>query len=305
MIQSNRNSILLESGTNEVEIVEFSIQDTVLGINVIKVREIITPILPIRIPLSHPCLEGIIHLRGNVIPVIDLGKFLGIPPSETPREDKFIITEFNQSRFAFHVHDVKRIHRISWAQIEKPSDIVQHEKNCVSGVVKIEDTMVLLLDFESIIVEISPALGDQSQSVQTLGERSISSKKLIIAEDSPTLRQILRDYLPKIGYPNLTFFQSGQEAWEFIERLADTLGENINQQVDLVITDIEMPQMDGHSLTKKIKTHPVLQKIPVIIFSSLITDNLRHKGAAVGADEQISKPQYMELSHIIDRLVNK
>ena len=302
MANEVESSILLNSGTNEVEVVEFSIQTVILGINVVKVREIIVPIPPVEIPLAHPCMEGIIQLRGAVIPVIDLAKFLRLPPSENPSQDKFIIAEFNQSKYAFHVHNVQRIHRLSWTRIEKPSDINLHEQNCVTGLIRFEEKMILLLDFERIILEISPEMNDAiQQDLQKMADQkpAQSSKKIIIAEDSPMLRKILQEYLPKIGYSHLKFFQDGQEAWDYLLKVVEKHGKNYYEEVDLVITDIEMPQMDGHYLTKSIKEHPMLSGLPVIIFSSLITDDLRHKGESVGADAQVSKPEHVELARVI------
>lgn len=303
MDNNKQNSILLTSGTNEVEIVEFSIGSTIMGINVIKVKEIINPLVPVKLPNAHPCLEGIIQLRKEIIPVIDLGKFLGFPPSANPKQDKFIVSEFNQNKYAFHVHTVSRIHRITWEQIEKPSDITQSDQSSLIGIIKLDPKMILLLDFEKIMVDISPSLANQSAAIRAMGERSVSSKHIMIAEDSPMLRKLLLDYLPQIGYPNLTFYTDGKQALESLLKIAEEHGENFTDVVNILITDIEMPQMDGHYLTKTIKDHPVLGKLPVIIFSSLITDDLRHKGVAVGADEQISKPEYEKLSHIIDQLI--
>ncbi len=299
----NQQAILLDSGTNEVEIVEFGIGTTIMGINVIKVKEIINPVTPVQLPGAHSCMEGIFQLRGDIIPIIDLGGFLGFKPSEDPRQDKYIVTEFNQGKYAFHVHSVSRIHRMSWEQIEKPSDITQSEKSSVIGIIKMDSRMIQLLDFEKIIIDISPSLGNQSSAVRALGDREVSQKHIVITEDSPMLRKLLLDYLTQIGYPNLTFYQNGKETWEYLSQLLEKYGDNFHKHIHLLITDIEMPQMDGHHLTKIVKNHPVLNKLPVVIFSSLITDDLRHKGDSVGADEQVSKPDYEQLSYIIDSLI--
>ncbi len=303
MDNNKQNSILLTSGTNEVEIVEFSIENTIMGINVIKVKEIINPVVPVKLPNAHPCLEGIIQLRKEIIPVIDLGKFLGFAPSANPKRDKFIVSEFNQNKYAFHVHTVSRIHRISWEQIEKPSDITQSDQTSLIGIIKLDQKMILLLDFEKIMVEISPSLANQTDAIRAMGERPVSSKHIAIAEDSPMLRKLLQDYLPKIGYPHLSFFSDGKQALEYLLKVAEEQGEKFSDVVNILITDIGMPQMDGHYLTKTIKQHPILNKLPVVIFSSLITDDLRHKGVSVGANEQVSKPEYENLSHIIDQLI--
>ncbi|WP_026583088.1 chemotaxis protein [Bacillus sp. J33] len=296
----HRKGILLESGTNELEIVEFSIGKNKFGINVIKVKEIINPVQVVPVPHSHKHIEGVIELRGEVLPVVDVAASLGMQPSETPLQDKFIVTEFNQQKIVFHVHNVSQIHRISWNQIEKPSEMYQGTDSQIIGIIKLQGEMVLLLDFEKIVTEINPNTGISIQKVQKLGKRERSDKRLVVAEDSPLLRKLLHDTLNEAGYFNVEFFENGQDAFNYLESLAQS-GRNISKEVQLLITDIEMPQMDGHHLTKKVKDHPQLSAIPVIIFSSLITDDLRHKGQIVGADAQVGKPEIAELVLLIDQ----
>ena len=172
----------------------------------------------------------------------------------------------------------------------------------VIGVIKQNNQMILLLDFERIMVDINPDSGISIDSVKKLGKRERSDKKIVIAEDSPLLRKLLHDTMNEAGYINLEFFENGRDAFEYLEALVKT-GSPIEEHVQLVVTDIEMPQMDGHHLTKKIKTHPDLQILPVIIFSSLITDDLRHKGDQVGAEDQISKPEIAELILKVDQFI--
>lgn len=297
-----QKSILLESGTNELEIVEFEVGNNKFGINVIKVKEIIQPLPVTFIPHAHPHIEGIVQLRGEVLPVVDMLKVLGIPNASYSNQQKYIVAEFNKQKVVFHVDNVTQIHRISWNQIEKPSDMYQGSSNQVIGVIKIGESMILLLDFEKIMVDINPDSGISMDSVKKLGKRERSEKRIIVAEDSPLLRKLLNDTLTEAGYVNLEFFENGKEAFEYLEHLLETNGD-ITKHVQLVVTDIEMPQMDGHHLTKRIKTHAELQKLPVIIFSSLITDDLRHKGERVGADDQISKPEIGDLILKIDELI--
>lgn len=294
--------ILLESGTNELEIVEFGIGKNKFGINVIKVKEIINPVHITLVPHSHPNVEGIIELRGEVLPVVNVANALGFPASATPELDKFIVAEFNQQKVVFHVHTVTQIHRISWSQIEKPSDMYQGLESQIIGVIKLHSEMILLLDFEKIVVEINPESGINIQQVRKLGHRQNSEKKILIAEDSPLLRKLLFDTLTEAGFKQLEFYENGQDAINYLEGLVDD-GKSIVEEVQLVITDIEMPQMDGHHLTRRIKESSKLAILPVIIFSSLITDSLRHKGQIVGADAQISKPQIEELIRLIDQFV--
>lgn len=297
-----QKGILLESGTNELEIVEFEVANNKFGINVIKVKEIIQPLPVTFIPHAHPHVEGIVQLRGEVLPVVDMIKVLGIPHGQYSDQQKYIVAEFNQQKVVFHVDNVTQIHRISWNQIEKPSDMYQGGANQVIGVIKINETMILLLDFEKIMLDINPDSGINVDSVKKLGKRERSEKKILVAEDSPLLRKLLNDTFIEAGYVNLEFFENGKDAYEYLEFLTET-GEDITKKIQLVVTDIEMPQMDGHHLTKKIKTHPELNKLPVVIFSSLITDDLRHKGEQVGADDQVSKPEIADLILKIDDLI--
>lgn len=296
------NNILLESGTNELEILEFIIGGSSYAINVIKVREVILPIKVTKVPNIHPYIEGIIQFRGNVLPVIDISKVLGRTVEKPNATHKYIIAEFNKQHVVFHVEDVTQISRISWEEIEKPSDMYKDENSPIIGVVKKNNKIILLLDFERILVDINPDTGIRVEDIKKIGPRKRSDKKIVIAEDSALLRKLLSDTITEAGYVNLKFFENGLDAYNYLESLLEK-GDEIEKHVQLVITDIEMPQMDGHHLTKKIKTHSKLQKLPVLIFSSLIMDDLLHKGNNVGADDQISKPEIEELVYKIDKFI--
>ena len=299
---NDQKGILLESGTNELEIVEFQVGQNKFGINVIKVKEIIQPIAITFVPHAHPHVEGIVQLRGEVLPVVNMNSVLGIPVQNKSDQEKFIVAEFNKQRVVFHVDNVTQIHRISWNQIEKPSDIYQGNSSHVIGVIKRQEEMILLIDFEKIIVDINPESGISMDSVKKLGKRERSDKKVVIAEDSPLLRKLLHDTLAEAGYANLEFFENGLDTINYLEQLTKVTND-ISEHVHIVVTDIEMPQMDGHTLTKKIKENTILSKLPVLIFSSLITDDLRHKGDKVGAEDQISKPEIAELVLKIDKFI--
>ena len=298
---NNENGILLESGTNELEIVEFEVCGNKYGINVIKVKEIIQPVAVTFIPHAHEHIEGIIQLRGEVLPLVDMAKVLGLPGGKTGETDKYIVTEFNKQKVVFHVQNVTRIHRISWEDIEKPSDMYQGGGSQVIGVIKINGEMILLLDFEKVIVDINPQSGIHVGQIKQLGKRERSEKRLIVAEDSPLLRKLINDTLAEAGYDAVEFFENGKQTLEFLENQANEVAAGKGAQ--LLITDIEMPQMDGHHLTKRVKEHALLKDLPVVIFSSLITEDLRHKGDEVGADAQVSKPEIAELIKYIDQFV--
>ncbi|WP_101843717.1 chemotaxis protein [Halobacillus sp. Marseille-P3879] len=291
--------ILLESGTNELEIVEFSIGENRFGINVIKVKEILNPSAVTKIPHSHSSVEGIIEIRGDVVPVLNVAHALGFEKSDNPDQDKFILAEFNQTKIVFHVHTVTQIHRISWESIEKPGKMYQGLDTQITGVIKKDEDMLLLLDFEKIVADINPESSVHAEQIQELGERERSNKNILIAEDSPLLRSLLQETLEEAGYVHTNCFEDGKEAYEHLLNLAHE-GKEILKEYQLIITDIEMPQMDGHHFTKLVKEHNQLQDLPVIIFSSLITGDLKHKGEKVGADAQISKPEIVNLIQTID-----
>ncbi|GKV65192.1 MULTISPECIES: chemotaxis protein [unclassified Sporosarcina] len=299
---ANDSGILLESGTNELEIVGFEMGGNRYGINVIKVKEIIMPLPITPIPHAHFAVEGIIQLRGEVLPVVSMEKILGMTPSANPQDEKYIVASFNKQTVVFKVHNVTQIHRISWNQIEKPSGIYAAENSQVIGVIKLDGEMLLLLDFEKIILDINPEGGINVEQVKKLGKRERSDKRLLIAEDSPLLRKLLNDTLTEAGYGNLDFYENGKDAYDYLESIANE-GIDVKKEVQLVITDIEMPQMDGHHFTKRIRENPKLQALPIIIFSSLITDDLKHKGLSVGADDQVSKPEIAELVLKIDKFI--
>jgi len=298
----DHSEILLESGTNELEIIEFEINHNNFGINVLKVKEIINPLPITPIPHAHPNILGIMQLRGEVMPVVSLEKALGLAQNGPydPAKEKFIVAEFNLMKVVFHVHHVTKIHRISWDKIEKPTELYSVDSSQVTGVINNLDSVILLLDFEKIIVDINPEAGIHVGQIKKLGERERFSKKIIAAEDSPLLRKLLNETLSMAGYENVEFFENGKDALSYIESLVNE-GKNIYDEVQLVITDIEMPQMDGHHLTKRIKENHRISNLPVFIFSSLITEDLRHKGEQVGAADQVSKPEIKELIIKIDQ----
>ncbi|WP_223700427.1 chemotaxis protein [Sutcliffiella deserti] len=295
----NKKGILLDSGTNEVEFLEFLISDTSFGINVLKVREIINPTAITKVPHSHPNIEGIIELRGEVLPVISLRKALSIDSKSSYNEDKFIVSEFNGMKVILRVDHVTQIHRLSWSQMDKPASLNQGLEDHVTGVIKQEEKMILLVDVEKIIYDIYPNMEGSLNPISRSINPERGKKNIVIAEDSPMLRKLLQETLLAAGFEHITFFENGKETWDYFDEKV----RNGESKVDLLISDIEMPQMDGHHLTKMLKEDRSLTSVPIIIFSSLITDHLRHKGEMVGADAQISKPQLTKLIDLMDQFL--
>ncbi|MCM3488342.1 chemotaxis protein [Alkalihalophilus marmarensis] len=299
----NQEGILLDSGTNELEVIVFNVGNGTYGINVMKVREIVQTQTVTHIPNSHPHIEGMIRLRDEVLTVVNLKEVLGCVSEGDDTQDKFIVSELNKMKVAFRVSGVSRIHRISWEQIEKPTELSQGLQSATTGVIKLDGQMILLLDFEKIVVDINPSKGINVEQVRKLGRRERSHKKIVVAEDSAMLRKLLHQTLAEAGYEQVTFFENGKEALDYLEYLQTSDEHTVEEEVQLVITDLEMPKMDGLHLTRRIKEDDDFKRIPVIIFSSLITDDLYHKGIAVGADRQVSKPEIVKLIEEIDLLV--
>lgn len=300
---SNQTEILLESGTNELEILEFVIDGELFGINVAKVREIMMrqPVKPMQ--NSHPVVEGVFKPRDEVITVLNLGKYLNLNASQNVDYDIYIITHFNQLNFAFHVHGVNGIDRISWTDIKKPDPIIYGgEEGVATAIATCNGKLITILDFEKIVAEISPETGIRYESLDVLGERKRSDEPILIAEDSMLLSKMIVESLHRAGYVNTVKTDNGQEAWDFLSELK-TSGDPVRAHVACVVTDIEMPQMDGHRLLKLIKDDSVLKDIPVVLFSSLISEEMRIKGKQLGADDQISKPEIANLVAILDRLI--
>lgn len=296
-------NILLENGTNELEVLEFTLGGNHYGINVAKIREILTFQKVTPVPNAHPCIEGVFMPRDTMISVIDLKKAIGIN-NNTDEEGLFIITNFNKLNIAFHVDSVLGIHRISWADIIKPDQTINSAGNGVStGIIKIQDKLIIILDFEKIVTDISPETGLKISDIDALGERQRNDSPILIAEDSPLLCKLITDSLKKSGYNNLIITGNGQEAWDKLIQLKRE-GTYANK-VKCVITDIEMPVMDGHRLTKLIKTDEKLSILPVVIFSSLVNEEMRRKGIQLGANAQLSKPEIGNLVSEIDKLLAK
>lgn len=302
MLEEDKRGILLESGTNEIEVMEFTINDNLYGINVAKVKEILMPAPVKHMPHSHPAVEGIFRPRDIVLTVVDLPRYLlGVECEKGPK-DLFIVTNFNKMNIAFRVHTVVGISRISWQDIQKPDKTVAGgDEGVATGIAQCGGDLVTILDFEKIVAEIAPETTIQLSEIDRLGHRERRDSPIMVAGDSVLLSRMIAEALHKSGYANVEMFPDGRELWNKIQIYRDE--DSLDEHVAVVITDIEMPQMDGHRLTKLIKDDEKLKKIPVIIFSSLITEEMRRKGKELGADEQMSKPEIGRLVEVIDHLL--
>ena len=295
-------NILLESGTNELEILEFTLGNSHYGINVAKIREILTYQEVTPVPNTHPSVEGIFMPRDTMITVINLKNSLGMEQSD--EKGLFIITNFNKLDIAFHVDQVIGIHRVSWQEIIKPDSTLSGADGSIStGVIKMNNKLVVILDFESIVADISPETGLRTADLKKIGERDRSDSTILIAEDSPLLSKLITDCLRKAGYDKLIVTNNGKEAWDQMMEFKKA-GAPMDK-VQCIITDIEMPIMDGHRLTKLVKSDESMKKIPLVIFSSLVNEEMRRKGESLGADAQLTKPEIGSLVDAIDGLLAK
>ncbi|WP_457571035.1 chemotaxis protein [Desulfovulcanus sp.] len=309
-----QTNILLDSGTNELEIVEFYIHEQMsgqdkpytgyYGINVAKVLEIIKKPKVTEMPnVPHPAVLGAFNLRSTIIPLIDLSLWLGKGPIKE-NNAKVIVTEFNKVINGFMVSGVTRIHRLSWEEVEPPENyLAQLASNSITGVVKIEDRIIFLIDLEKIIAELNPELAvNFNKDIDISLENQYTA---LVVDDSGTVRNMLANVLEQANFKVISA-RNGQEAWDKlleIKKLAEKENKEVNDILQIVISDIEMPSVDGLNLTKRIKQDPKLNALPVILFSSLISEKTQHKGKSVGADDQVSKPEMGELAIRAKKLI--
>jgi len=305
--------ILLETGTNELEILEFHIDGEPgpdgepvrhsFGVNVAKVMEVIeSPHLEPQPGAAHPSFRGLIPLRHHILPVIDLAVWLDIAKVAAPR-DNVIITEFSKSVTGFVVSGVTGIHRVGWPEVIPPDGYMPKTGiQAIIGLVEREGHFIQLLDLETILADLSPAEVDFDAPPATMATREL---KALVADDSATIRLMIQKTLERSGITPI-IVGNGQEALDTLRAMAtraNTEGRPLSDFLDILISDIEMPLMDGFTLTKHVKSHPVLRQLPVVLYSSIITDELRHKGESVGADLQIAKPDLERLPEVAVRLV--
>ena len=298
----NNTNILLKAGTGELEIIDFLVNGIHYAINVVKIKEIIQmPNNLTKLPDTKKEIAVLILCRDEILTLIDL-KYVLTKETTKKLGSKVIVCEFNNLKVAFNIDDVVGVKRIKWSEIRKPDDL--SEGSLAVGNILLDDNVVLMLDFEKIVTVISPASGISEERLANVDYKDRSDIKLILADDSVLIRGLLKDTLTKAGFKNLRFFDDGKQALDFLMDLVEKKGEYFTEEVQLLITDIEMPQMDGLTLTRKIKEQEVLKKLPVVIFSSLITEDLKHKGEEVKADAQLSKPEIENLIDTVDNLLN-
>lgn len=308
----NQQGILLESGTNEMELLEFYLQQQRFGVNVAKIRQL----MPYhsgqvtRIVGAHPYIMGTLIWQGHSIPVIDLNMALGKPQQDESDSTRIIlVTEFNSTVNGFLVDGVNRIHRVNWNQMQPAGSFIGQFHAPINSTVTIDGHDILLVDLEHVTNEITPCL-NKSELQEDHRDLSVLRKKpeemhLLLAEDSVTVQALVLDTLGSAGFTQVSSCDNGGSAFariQNIKQMAHDQGRPVSDFLDLVITDIEMPQMDGLTLCKRIKAELGLD-VPVIIFSSLVNEAMAHKCKSVQADANVSKADTVGLIATVDQLL--
>lgn len=288
------------AGANQMELLLFHLgTNELFGINVFKVREVMKLPELTRVPEADSRVVGMANIRGTMVPVIALKRSLGLGEHEVDLSKPdakengiLIITEYNGSLQAFHVAAVDRIIRTSWSQIKTPPALVrENNKGAVTAVTMLDNgRMVLILDVEKTLSDICPRPDEEVfAALHTMPE--LKSKCVLFADDSSVARTQIRKALERLGVPYIQT-TTGKEAWDYLQQLAEaTSKEGIAQvqRINLVLSDIEMPDMDGFTLTKHIRADPRLAHLPVVLHSSLTGTCNEDKGRQVGATDYVTK----------------
>ena len=304
---AKKQDILLESGTGELEILKFIVDDSSYAINVLKVREIkrVNRKDIKKLPEKSDVILGMTNIRGDVIMIVNLSSYLNSELKENNNVIMAILAEFNNTQILFAVDDVVGIDRIGWDDIQPPDRMMGE---LVNGVIKSDNNdLINFLNFEKILEDLQPEIGNevdvQPEATADVRARR-KNKTLALADDSPTTRGMIKDTLVEAGYQDFKIFSDGQKLYDYLLEIKEENPEDsILDHVQGIITDIEMPNMDGHTLIRKIHEDRYLRKLPTIIFSSLISEDLLHKGKEVGADAQITKPELDKMVGVVDELV--
>ena len=298
------------AGTNKLEILLFFLgRDTrtgrreTFGINVFKVREVMRTPPITSAPEMPAAVEGMVSLRGALVPVIDLAKYAGVQ-TETPR-DIMIVTEYNGHTQGFLVEGVDTILRLDWSQMRVPPEMLMAEMGgLVTAVTELEDNrLVMMMDVEKVLAE--TARYDDETAYRSVTAINKPDATVFFADDSIVARKQIEKTLQLMGV-NYVGSVNGRQAWEELDKMA-TYAESMNKQacemISLVLTDIEMPEMDGYILTKKIKSDPRFVGVPVIMHSSLSGMSNQQLGKSVGVDEYVAKFEPQKLSEALARRI--
>lgn len=319
-VTQEKQAILLESGTNELEIIEFQLRKqrpdgsekiSHYGINVAKVREVIRVPETTDYPNPQPHLVGVFSLRDSLIPLVDLGGWLGVKTLGAFETKNVIVTDFNRMSNGFLVDGVSRIHRISWEEVESPSSFLESgEQDCVVAVVRREKRLIMILDFEKIISDINPELSMEKYNVKEdrkviIDDRMTAKRQantLLVVDDSAFIRKLIETTLRTAGY-NVLAAKDGADAYEILqefELVAEEENLPVSDLVSMIISDVEMPRMDGLHLVKRLRDGKAYRTTPILMFSSIMSEENRRKALALGANDTMTKPEIGKLVGMVD-----
>ncbi|MCA3909988.1 chemotaxis protein CheV [Vibrio vulnificus] len=317
------STILTESGTNELEIIEFHLEKVLpngktktcyYGINVAKVREVIQVPETTDYPNAQPHMIGVFSSRDVLTPLVDLAGWLGVPTRPAVERKFVIVTDFNKMTNGFLIDSISRIHRISWNDVESPSQFLEAgEQDCVVAVVRKDGNLIMILDFEKIIADINPELSMEKYDVKTdrsvdLNQRMVTkrnAKTIMVVDDSAFIRSLIQETLTSAGY-NIIACKDGGEAHDKLMNLIEVAREEnlpLSELIDAVVTDVEMPRMDGMHLVKRLRESEAYKTLPIVMFSSLMSEDNRAKALALGANDTITKPEIGRMVSLMDKYV--
>ncbi len=311
----DRREILLESGTNEIEFVEFMLGAQSFGVNVAKVREILSydPDGVTAVPVAYHTVMGMFILRDSTVPLIDLKLHMGTT-SESENKDRkvILVCEFNDMVNGFLVDGVNQIHRCSWKDILPISQFISQYGPSINSSITINGNNVLMIDLEHVLSDIYPETRLVYQEEEEPAHASDAEARhqerenvsIVVAEDSPIVRSSIKNICDDVGYLNVRMFDNGLDAYNHVMELADRAKEENRSVTDLLaalVTDIEMPKMDGLTLCRNIKEDKSVSNLPVIVFSSLVNEQMITKCKTVGANGWANKLKIAELIHELDK----
>ncbi len=300
------------AGSNKLEMLLFSLgtdertgREETFGINVFKVREVMRIPKITHAPDMPPSVEGMVSLRGVLVPVVDLIKYVGIQNSKPPQI--MIVTEYNGHTQGFLVESVDTILRIDWSAMKVPPEMLTAQMGgLITAVTELKDgRIVMMMDVEKILAETSSYVDDAA--ISSLKPLPVSGKTIFFTDDSVVARKQIEKTLTALDI-NYVSATNGKEAWQELQKIAarsDALGQRVVDTIQLVLTDVEMPEMDGYVLTRNIKSDPRFAGIPVLMHSSLSSESNAHLGRAVGVDEYVPKFEPHKLAEVLSRLLVK
>ena len=297
MIQTNNKSNTMETtGINEFELLEFRIGKNCYGINVSKIKEILPYKEVTPIPNSHDFIEGIFMPRNMIITSVDLAKALRLRNYDYGSHDMAIVSKFNNITVSFHVQEVVGIHRVQWKDINRPDNTIDDEHSLATGIVRIDNRLIIILDLEKILSEINEDLGINSKNLEKFKTDNVFKQKILLVEDSSLILRELKECFTVAGYKNLELAGNGKEALDILMSYKEKGKPN---EFDCIVTDIEMPIMDGRQFISVLKSDNLLKNVPIIVFSSIVDNDNLYDDSLVKADAMQGKP---DIEKVIDKL---